>query len=505
MNNDKMSAAEDNKYYAEGSEWKEVRATEAGTPAKVTIDTPMLRNLLGDLWHRGSDNNADTDGLEAVIIRHIDAALDARAEEARREARKQAEEYLASVHVEGLKNNEHYRERMFIEIVRADEAAGMKRFTRVAAQRTAGGEAVAELVAAARSFIQYADDVSEDGVESDALREAIKKFDSGPVAEAAAQACPDPKACDAQGCVNPRGRCEEAAAQADDFTLVDVANACTEANIGDEDFARISAALLAAAPTAQPTPNKNAPALAGRGVGELARVRTGSDASLAQPTLPDDERAALSDEEILTLSEEYYAGRNMQGRRMFSDRKLVEFVRAALRQPGALPDAELRLKAVYEAIGKVVAGEKELNLTRLHDWLGGERGLSIDAVLEDASGALPDDAQMAADWEIVEQYMGDVWPNDRPAWDRIRPRLLAALRQSGALGDEQLRADEEGRAAFEAQYRALHAAGKLASLNLDRISGHDGYSDEYINLCWRGWQMVSADISRLSAAAAKCK
>lgn len=46
------------------------------------------------------------------------------------------------------------------------------------------------------------------------------------------------------------------------------------------------------------------------------------------------------------------------------------------------PDS-IRLRQLYEAIGQVVDGDKELNITRLYDFLGQEDGLPVEALLCD--------------------------------------------------------------------------------------------------------------------------
>lgn len=91
---------------------------------------------------------------------------------------------------------------------------GLKPFA--VAQRTAGGDAeylrlltlVENCIARHNNGLQYFEDV----------RAAATEVAVQPVAEAAAQACPNPAACDAQGCINPRGHCEEAAAKAAEGT-----------------------------------------------------------------------------------------------------------------------------------------------------------------------------------------------------------------------------------------------------------------------------------------------
>src|SRR6478609_3707614 len=86
------------------------RATEAGTPgtgttasAAGTIDTEALWGLVVEC-HSGYQYGpaSRSDRAKAALVRHIDQWGEARAEEAGREARKQAEEYLASIHVEGM-------------------------------------------------------------------------------------------------------------------------------------------------------------------------------------------------------------------------------------------------------------------------------------------------------------------------------------------------------------------------------------------------------------------
>lgn len=133
------------------------------------------------------------------------------------------------------------------------------------------------------------------------------------VAEAAAQACPDPKACDAQGCVNPCGQCEEAAAQADDVAVLrkwaeQVGRLASSFNDERSLLCQQAAVLLhriahqPAAPAAQPATSKLAEI---RQIAEDAQKFGSIEGYMerqaaAQPALTDDEPAIpLRDETLL--------------------------------------------------------------------------------------------------------------------------------------------------------------------------------------------------------------
>jgi len=103
-----------------------------------------------------------------------------------------------------------------------------------------------------------------------------------------------------------------------------------------------------------------------------------------------------------------------------------------------------RIKSLYEAVSKVISGDYDLNITRLHDYLGCEEGIAADSVLAPIYDAVP--AVQAQD----ERAAFEAWAksDDGGCWDEDS----FSLNESGAYQVIGLRNEWE---AFKAGCAAL--------------------------------------------------
>lgn len=262
------------------------RATEAGTPAKASaIDDHQqaVSDLRKAAWER------DPEAALSAQLR-VFAAFDARAEEARREGIQIGAERTAASYSEYIK-------------------------TSAAAQRQAGGDAriTPEFVDKAREALDSMDDYArmESSVAASGPVALLKSFidvaAGAPVAEAAAQA-DDGAAFNCRLCNEP---------------------------LTAETYKAYGCAKCRPTPTAQPTPKT--PEIEGFKTVEF-------DGIAAQPTPPDDELTMLKEQaqawcDICAVLDEMEPPEWMNMPDGVTSREAaIAVIRAALRQPGALPD-----------------------------------------------------------------------------------------------------------------------------------------------------------------------
>lgn len=379
------------------------RATEAGTPAKATIDTLEFEAALlayVRVLHRSKGLSEYGQGKRA-FIEHIDQHAAARAEEARREVLKQLPQEMQNctilfkqcAHGHGWLTATNWVQHGCPTCEADDLRAAL-----VAAQRTAGGDAVAW--AAGRSMhadITTSTETAQVWRERGIRVEALGYLAAQPVAEAAAQA--------------------------DDNI---------EAMLDEEENP------MPAAPTAQPTLHKLG-----------CHLKTTPEFSscacfLAQPTLPDDERAAFEEWAELAAAQMAGTQHDLIGWYYFddltNDRWEAWQARAALRQP-SVPDVGEKHKWYVAKANRVERVDGGL---LVQTYIPEEAKFIADALNFFTNGATPNpDAEDAARYRWLREHTVLAWNRFAPStWrsgamlDRIIDAARAAALRAKQAGED---------------------------------------------------------------------